>query len=184
MSSILSFLKNLQLTAQQWLAALAATVIGALVVAMKVQGSLLHKAQINVLKLTLKPKLDQDQFSVDKAQQAYDRILQDYLSSGGKLVLTALLLSSLVQATPQCSDVLKGCDDLIKTQAQQIVDLKDANAKWEKMAKKGPSDGSAPTVVGSLASGAAAGAILGGALGLGLGAAVGVSIGFIIDEVF
>lgn len=85
LSTALSFLKNLKLSLDQWIAVGLATLIGGLVAALKIQGSRLHRAQVDLLQ----QKFDQaDQANADKvadAAVAYAKAKAAYTGAGGKL---------------------------------------------------------------------------------------------------
>lgn len=82
---MLSFLGNLKLSLTQWLGALAAGAIGLLVLALKIQGSRLHRAQVQLLEVKLDGPVD----DADKLQGAalgkYQRALEAYKKAGGSL---------------------------------------------------------------------------------------------------
>lgn len=53
MSSLITFLSNLRLSLSQWLLVTLASIVGGLVVALRVQGGALHRAQLAALKANM-----------------------------------------------------------------------------------------------------------------------------------
>ena len=83
MSTILTYLSTLKLSVQQWIILSGATLIGALVVALELQGTRLHKAQVDLLEANLRSKLSVDDSNVQAAQAAFDKALAEYRGKQG-----------------------------------------------------------------------------------------------------
>lgn len=196
-ATIIGYVRNLHLTLQEWAGIAVAAVIGALVTALRIQGSQLHKAQVKVLDLTRKPKEDAAAASVSAADKAYEDALSQFIKAGGKLALLLCLWPSVpsyaadsfppahyLSPTPTCEDVLLKCDALVRELKNDVSVLQESNKAWRKMAETNTEHNAAPVVVSSTVSGAVAGGIFGAAIGLGLGAVIGITVGIILDEVF
>lgn len=80
-----SVLSGLTLTLSQWLALTAAAAVGALVVALRVQGSRLHRTQVKLLESQLGNQAQTDQERVDQSRERFSQALRDYTGAGGKL---------------------------------------------------------------------------------------------------
>ena len=76
---MIEFLKNLKLSITQWLGVTAAAVIGFLVLALKLQGSKLHKAKVDLLKERLDRKIDEKTKKVRAARKKFQDAMDDYL---------------------------------------------------------------------------------------------------------
>jgi hypothetical protein len=89
MNSILSYLastlKSLRLSLAEWLALTAAVIVGGLVAVLKVQGSQLHAAQLQLLSQRLDAKAQKANSDTATALAVYDREKQAFLDAGGKL---------------------------------------------------------------------------------------------------
>jgi hypothetical protein len=85
MSRLLQFLQNRRLSVTQWLGVMAAGAIGLLVLALRIQGGRLHKAQVQLLEV----KTDGPVSDADKLRAAalgrYQRELDAYKAAGGTL---------------------------------------------------------------------------------------------------
>lgn len=84
MSKVLDFLGNLHLSLLQWLLLSASTVIGGLVIALKAQGSRLHKAQVQLLSIQYSTAIVKQDADVEKAKEAYRTALGLYTAKGGR----------------------------------------------------------------------------------------------------
>jgi hypothetical protein len=82
---MLAFLSNIKLTLLQWLYVAGAAIVGGLVVALKVQGSELHAAKVQLLEANLKATLQKPQADVLSAQRAFNDALLEYTNAGGEL---------------------------------------------------------------------------------------------------
>lgn len=83
MSMILTVLKTIKLSLAQYAALVAATLIGGLVLALKLQGSRLHAAQLQLLQIHVNSSLEKPQEVVDKARERYNQAMTAYKASGG-----------------------------------------------------------------------------------------------------
>lgn len=81
MSIIISWLSSVKLTITQWFGVVAAATIGALVLALRLQGSRLHKAQVQLLSLTFTAAMGQQDARVESARKAYHDALGSYEDS-------------------------------------------------------------------------------------------------------
>jgi hypothetical protein len=68
MSTIFTFLANLKLSLQQYLYLSVGLVIGGLVIALRLQGSKLHAAQVAVLQSHYRATMDQQDAKVEAAK--------------------------------------------------------------------------------------------------------------------
>lgn len=78
MSKLLSVFGSIRLTLTQWVLISMATMIGGLVLALRLQGSRLHKAQVELLGQHLDGVLDKDFTSIDISADRYARASQAY----------------------------------------------------------------------------------------------------------
>lgn len=85
MTVILNFLSKLGLSLQQWVFVSIAGIIGSLVVALKVEGSLLHKAQVQLLLQKFLTIDGTDDNTTKKAYTDYRQAVQAYKDAGGQL---------------------------------------------------------------------------------------------------
>lgn len=85
MAKLLRILDSVQLNLTEWfIVGLAATVAG-LVAALKLQGSRLHKAQLELLDHRFAVTDERTQTAADNAKLAYMKARNDYKNAGGKL---------------------------------------------------------------------------------------------------
>jgi hypothetical protein len=84
-AKILSFFSSIKSSAGEYLAVAITTLITGLVAALKLQGSRLHKAQVDLLASKLQASQDSAQAEVVQAQDAYLKALANYNNAGGKL---------------------------------------------------------------------------------------------------
>lgn len=61
-----------------------ASIIGILVLALKLQGSKLHSLQVKMLAQTIELSNDKDEQLVKTAKSAFVKAMGDYIKSGGK----------------------------------------------------------------------------------------------------
>ncbi len=83
-SKILSYFGSIKLTLEQFTLIALTTAVGALVVALKVQGSRLHKLEVQMLETNIH---SQDQADTKAVKDAYDvwfTAYNSYLANGGK----------------------------------------------------------------------------------------------------
>jgi hypothetical protein len=78
MSTVFNFLTNLKLTISQWAMACMAAIIAGLVIALDLQGSKLHKAQVDILRATFGAAMTKQDTIVDNAREAYLNALAEY----------------------------------------------------------------------------------------------------------
>jgi purine-cytosine permease-like protein len=81
MSSILTFLGNLRLTVEQWLLLCLSAAMGALVVAFELQGSKLHKTQVELLRAQFGNAMSLQDSKVGSAKQAFEDALEAYIKA-------------------------------------------------------------------------------------------------------
>lgn len=74
----LTFLKNLQLTLTQWLMLSMAVVIGVLVVVLRLQGSRLHKAQVDLLRAHYGTQVGKQDEVTAASKKRFDKALGAY----------------------------------------------------------------------------------------------------------
>lgn len=82
---MIDWVKGLKLSVTQWLSVTALAVIGSLIVALKLQGSRLHKAQVDLLKSVWLNKEQGINSKVDDAYKAYHMARKDFIDNGGKV---------------------------------------------------------------------------------------------------
>lgn len=75
---MLTFLSNLKLTATQWLIASMATIIGILVVSLRLQGNKLHSTQVDLLRQKFLNQMDLQDAKVEAAKAAYIKAQNAY----------------------------------------------------------------------------------------------------------
>lgn len=85
MSIILSWLSDIKLSLKQLAALSLATLIGGLVIALRIQGSRLHQAQTQLLELRFHASMDQQDARVDAAKAAFSKAKKAYTEAGGEL---------------------------------------------------------------------------------------------------
>lgn len=80
---LLSYLGSVKITLEQGFIGVLVAIIGGLLIAFKLQGGQLHKAQVQLLEQQLnKTQADDDQ-AVLKARDAFSQALQEYRKAGG-----------------------------------------------------------------------------------------------------
>lgn len=85
MSTILSFLSNFKASLSEYLAVAIAGAIAFTVAAFKLQGSRLHKAQVDLLATKLQVSRDAADKATNAAQANYQQALKAYQDAGGTL---------------------------------------------------------------------------------------------------
>lgn len=78
MDTILNFLTNLKLSLTQWISVTAAATIGFLVVALKIQGGRLHKAQVDLLEANMRSQDKEDDDAVQAARMKFAEALREF----------------------------------------------------------------------------------------------------------
>ena len=74
-------LSSIKLTLQQWGLVTLATLVGILVIVLKLQGSRLHYAQLQLLEANFKAQDQTDDDAVKAAKEAYEKALNSYNNS-------------------------------------------------------------------------------------------------------
>jgi hypothetical protein len=82
---MLSFFASIKLTLSQWLLALLTALVGLLLIALRIQGGKLHRAQVMLLAARLNANTDKADQLVMSAKNAYVQALQEYNKAGGEL---------------------------------------------------------------------------------------------------
>ena len=77
-SHILPKLANINLTASQLLGSLIATIVGGLIIALRLEGSELHKTQIKLLSLQLSQTQQAQDARVEAARAAFGEAYEAY----------------------------------------------------------------------------------------------------------
>lgn len=85
LSKLTGFLSGLKLSATEWLLVGSATIIAGLVAALKLQGSRLHKAQVDLLSQKFQVTNDKLSKQSSDAHEAYQKALGSYLDARGKV---------------------------------------------------------------------------------------------------
>lgn len=73
-----SILSNIKLSIEQYVGIMAAAAIGLLVLALRIKGSQLHKAQVDLLRSQYANALGKEDGLVAAARSKYLRALEDY----------------------------------------------------------------------------------------------------------
>jgi hypothetical protein len=193
-SKVSAAIKTANLSLTEWVAVGLAAAFAALVTALKIQGGLLHKAQVQLLQQKFIAAEAKTGTLVYEDRAKYQKALTDFTRAGGKLIL---LLSLLVAAHPpalaestglltKCENALSACNSLVDAEDAQVRQLKHEVAEWKKQAGEGSQ---ASILTTATASGAVTGCLVGlgaggkGALGgASLGAITGLAIGLIVEE--
>jgi hypothetical protein len=81
LDKLLGYLDKLQLTFTQWAMLAMAVTIGALVGLLRLQGSRLHRLQVQVLEEHVRTISSQDDTAVQEARSRFNKALQDYRSA-------------------------------------------------------------------------------------------------------
>ncbi len=81
MTALLGMLKGIKLSVTEWLLISMATLIGGLVVALRLQGSRLHKAQVDVLQSHVQAQDSQDDAAVAAANRRFLPAYTSYLNA-------------------------------------------------------------------------------------------------------
>lgn len=84
MNTVLSYLSTLKLSIVQWSVLLLSGAVGALVIALKAQGTKLHRAQIQLLLTTMAQSDTGKELAVTKARETFQAAYKDYTKAGGK----------------------------------------------------------------------------------------------------
>jgi hypothetical protein len=84
MTTILNWLGSIKVTLSQVAVGVMAGLIGVLVILLKVQGSRLHKAQVQLLEQSFHSTMDQQDAKVDAAKAAFHAAKTSYYDNGGE----------------------------------------------------------------------------------------------------
>lgn len=84
MSTILSWLSTIKLSLKQIAAISVATIISGLILALRVQGSRIHRLQVQLLELNFHASQDKQDAAVDAARAAFNRAKKAYVDNGGE----------------------------------------------------------------------------------------------------
>lgn len=74
----MKWLNNLLLTASQWIILSLATLLGGLLVLLRVRNGQLHRAQVELLKAKIDGQTKEDDARIAKAKEAYEKALKEY----------------------------------------------------------------------------------------------------------
>ena len=143
MSKILSFLDSFRLTLAQWASLSAVAIIGGLIAALKLEGSRVHRLQVQLLETQSQQQLDQAKAATQTALDRYTAARQAYLKAGGVLLLILCLGltppargGQVDPLLPKCQSALSACDALVNAQQSQIAILNKQVDQWKKEAEK------------------------------------------------
>lgn len=75
---MIELLSKIKMTLGQWLGLLAASIIGVLVLALKLQGSRLHKAKIDLLREQVHGNMEKNAAATEAARKRYQEALDEY----------------------------------------------------------------------------------------------------------
>lgn len=78
MNKIYTFMQSIKLTLTQWVIVSLAATVGLLVAALRLQGSRLHYAQLQLLEANYNAQDQTDDEAVAKAKEAYKKALDSY----------------------------------------------------------------------------------------------------------
>lgn len=84
MNTLLSYFATLRLSLVQWTTLFLAGTVGALVIALRAQGTQLHRAQIQLLLATMNQSDTAKELAVIKAREAFQVAVKEYQDAGGK----------------------------------------------------------------------------------------------------
>lgn len=76
--NLINWLTNLKLSVTQWLGITASAVIGALVIALKLQGGRLHRTQVDLLRSNMKATQKENDDAVEVARKKFAEALGEY----------------------------------------------------------------------------------------------------------
>ena len=82
---ILAYIDSIKLTLTQWLVLTLSAIIGGLLLALRLQGSKLHKVQVQLLETQVNAQEDTDDHNVGEARNRYQTALNEFLKAGGTL---------------------------------------------------------------------------------------------------
>ena len=85
MSYITDFLSNIKLSLTQIGLLIGSSIIGGLLLALKLQGTELHRAQLKLLEQSFHNAMDLQDNKVDAARQAFQAAKDAYVEAGGEL---------------------------------------------------------------------------------------------------
>jgi hypothetical protein len=149
----MNWLRSFKLTLVQWGAVTGAAIIAVLVAALRIQGSRLHKAQVDLLDAKLKAKADKLAEVTKTDKEAYQNALKSFIQAGGKLLLVMAILAPppaysdpVDPLLPKCEAALGACNKVTVDQDAQIEDYKHQVEQWKKQADRG--DQISPVTVG------------------------------------
>jgi hypothetical protein len=83
-STILGWVSDIRLSLKQIAALSLATLIGGLLVALRLQGTKIHRLQTELLELRFHSTMDQQDARVEAAETAFKKALSDYHNAGGE----------------------------------------------------------------------------------------------------
>lgn len=141
-SAVLGYLQGLRMSLTGWLALTAATVIAGLVALLKLQGSQIHKLQIELLDHDLEAKGRVQAAKVAAAGDRWTKALDAYKRAGGVLLVLLALYplqspaESNLELPKRCQEAVSACASLVEAQQGQIKGLEEAVAAWKKEASK------------------------------------------------
>jgi len=78
---IISWLSNIKLSLSQWLLLLLATCVGGLVAALQLQGSQLHKVQVELLSSRVKQTTDTDNAARTEVLNTFQTAYKSYIEA-------------------------------------------------------------------------------------------------------
>jgi len=78
---IISWLSNIKLSLSQWLLLLLATCVGGLVTALQLQGSQLHKVQVELLSSRVKQTTDTDNAARTEVLNTFQTAYKSYIEA-------------------------------------------------------------------------------------------------------
>lgn len=83
-NKLFDVLNSIKLTATEWLVVMLSVGISGLLVAFRLQGSKLHKTQIDLLQSQVNQTEEEDTQKEAKARSKFERAYKHYKNSGGK----------------------------------------------------------------------------------------------------
>ena len=125
---ILGYIKGLRLSTTEGLYIAGAAIVAVIVAAFKIQGSALHRAQVQLLMQNVASKESRAAETTDLSRDKYLAARTAFLKAGGTLLLLVCLLLPSPSPAQNSPDLLPRCEEAVRT-CNTLVDDQDSQIK-------------------------------------------------------